>query len=215
MRRAIFALILVFVLAGSAQAQTGGQLWVRAYEDRNGNGSKEANEPYLSKGIGVDLLNGDSVVIASALLDNSPNAAQGLVGFQQLPAGEYTVAITGPEFKATTADRVTMSVSDTGVPAVVEFGAQRLSLSPTPAASTGLALPFALPQDQRVQIAVAAVSAALVVGFMIVVGFVFYLIVYRGRMAKAKAADARATGTTGQMRPVRTTGTGQYPRATK
>ncbi len=216
MRKIAIALILTFALFGAVQAQTGGQLWVQAYEDRNGNATQDVNEPRLTKGIAVDLLNADNIVIASALLDNSPNAAQGLVGFQQLPAGQYTVVITGAELKATTADRFTTTVSDTGVPNVVKYGAQRISLVPTSVAPTsGLAsLTQVLPQGQVAQIAISAVGAVVIVFGMIVLGFLIYLIVLRGRMAKAKAADARATGT-GSMRAVRATSTGQYPKASK
>ncbi len=216
MRKSIIALILTLALFGAAQAQTGGQLWVQAFEDRNGNGTQEPNEPLLTKGIGVDLLNADHIVIASALLDGSPNAARGLVGFQQLPAGQYTLAITGAEFKATTPDQFTLTVSATGVPAVVKYGAQRLSLAPTQAApASGLAgLMAALPQGQGAQLAFSAVGAAIIVFGMIVLGLLIYLVELRGRMAKARAADARTTGT-GSMRAVRATSTGQYPRVDK
>src|SRR5688500_4092395 len=119
------ALSLTFTLLIAAQvalAQSGGQLWVRSFEDRNGNGVREPGEPFLTQGISVNLLNADGVIIASALLDESPNAAQGLVGFQLLPPGQYSVSVTSADYTATAQETFTTTVSDTGVPPVLEFG---------------------------------------------------------------------------------------------
>ena len=206
-KRATLFLLVVLALAtyGVAQAQTGGQVWVRAFEDRNGNGQRDSGEPLLTRGVGVELLNADGIVIASALLDSSPNAAQGLVGFQQLPAGQYTLIVTGPEFKPTTQSKFTMTVSDSGVPAVLEFGGQRLALTSTQ--TTAASAPLG-QQTQLIQVGLSALGAALVIVFMIVVGLFIYFAVLRGRMAKAKLADARTTGT-GQLRQVRSTSTGE------
>ena len=79
-RRLGLTILFLLLISNMALAQSGGQLWVRSYEDRNANGVRDTGEPLLTRGVSVDLVNGDGIVIASALLDNSPNASQGLVG---------------------------------------------------------------------------------------------------------------------------------------
>src|SRR5690349_845860 len=119
MRRTALFLIIVFMTCGAALAQTGGRLWIRAFEDRNGNGTRDSGEPLLTRGISVDLLDANSVIIASALLDTSPNASQGLVGFQLLPPGQYSVIVTSADYTPTTVDTFTAEVSNAGVPQVL------------------------------------------------------------------------------------------------
>ena len=123
LRRSLLITLLCSLCVGAALAQSGGQLWVRAFEDRNANGAREPGEPFLTRGIAVSLLNEEGVIIASALLDDSPNAAQGLVGFQLLPPGQYSVAVTSADYEATGETTFTTTVSDAGIPPVLEFGA--------------------------------------------------------------------------------------------
>ncbi|MGV2435123.1 MAG UNVERIFIED_CONTAM: hypothetical protein LVT10_09825 [Anaerolineae bacterium] len=73
-------------------AQTGGQFCVRSFEDRNANALIDADESVLTRGVAVELLNQYNIVIASALLDNSPNSTDGIICFQQLPRGQYSVS---------------------------------------------------------------------------------------------------------------------------
>jgi hypothetical protein len=68
--------------------------FVRAFEDTNANGKLDAGEALLTRGINVNLLDAQNVTIASALLDQSPTAAQGVVCFQFLAAGQYTINIS-------------------------------------------------------------------------------------------------------------------------
>ena len=72
-------MLLVVTLALPLLAQdSGGQLWVQAFEDRNGNGQHDAGEPFLTQGVSVDLLNADGVIVASATLDGAPYASSRL-----------------------------------------------------------------------------------------------------------------------------------------
>jgi hypothetical protein len=59
------------------------------------------------------------------------------------------------------------------------------------------------------QLIVAVLGALLVIAMMIVVGVIVYLIAFRGRMRAAAVADTRRT--TGSMRAVRVTDTGEFP----
>ncbi len=206
-QRIVLLLLICIVTSGVAVAQTGGQLWVRSYEDRDGNGARDAGEPLLTRGVSVNLLNSDGVVIASALLDSSPNAAQGLVGFQLLPAGEYSVVITSADYTATTGGTFTTTVSDTGVPPVLEFGAQPVAV----AANTSSASTADAPATTTAQLALAAAGAAVVMCSMVIVGIVVYFMTLRRQLQRAVVGDPRMT--TGSMRAVQT-GTGEFRRTT-
>lgn len=209
-RRLGLVLVSLLLLSGTALAQSGGQLWVRSYEDRNGNGVRDTGEPLLTRGVSVDLLNADGIIIASALLDNSPNAAQGLVGFQMLPAGDYSVVVTSADYEATNGSQFTTTVSDAGVPPVLEYGA---TLVEVPAMTETAA---AVDESKPL---IAAGAAVAVVVLMAVIGLLVYALFFRPRLKQAQELDRR---TTGSMRPVATgtgeyvvpRGTGQYPRPT-
>lgn len=210
-RRTGLIFLLIGILSNMALAQSGGQLWVRSYEDRNGNGARDAGEPLLTRGVSVDLINADGVVIASALLDNSPNAAQGLVGFQMLPPGEYSVRISSADYEPTAGSEFTTTVSDAGVPPVLEYGASPLEIAPLTEADA------AVDASQPI---VAIVAALVVVAIMAFIGLMIYLLYFRPRLKQAQQLDRRTT--TGSMQPVAVgtgeyavpRGTGQYPRPT-
>lgn len=203
-RRLGLTFLLILMLSSVALAQSGGQLWVRSYEDRNGNGARDTGEPLLTRGVSVDLVNADGIVIASALLENSPNASQGLVGFQMLPPGEYTVRVYSPDYDATNGNEFTTTVSDTGVPPVLEFGGTAIAVPEMTAAAD------AADQNQPL---IAAGAALAVMVLMAIIGLLIYLLFFRPRLRQAQQYDRRMT--TGSMRPV-ATGTGEYvvPRGT-
>jgi hypothetical protein len=196
------ALAAVLTQAASS-AQGGAQFWVRAFEDRNGNGVRDSGEPLLMSGIAVHLRDADGVIIQTALLDDSPNAAQGLIGFFDLEPGTYTALITSPEFEATTPNEVTRTVEAGGVPTVVEFGAQRIEFTPpAPERAPGLfGLPIVLGEREQVgRVALGLFGAAVVICIMIALGMLVYLAVLRPRY-RAELREARA-GQTGEFRPL-------------
>jgi hypothetical protein len=190
-RRWIFPL-LVMLLFGTAAAQNdGGQFWVRMYEDRNGNGVRDAGEPLLTSGAAVSLINSQAVVIASALLDESPNSAQGLIGFQYLVPGEYTVVVTSAEYDATTETSFTRIIESDATPTVVEFGGQQFELTSSATSSTPRGL-FGLPiylgePSQVARVALSLLGALVVAGAMTVLGlFVYSLIIRKRQRAERK-----------------------------
>jgi hypothetical protein len=198
MRRISLIVILAVVVAGAAVAQqSGGQLCVRSFEDRNGNGTLDAGEPLLTRGVSIDLLDTGGVAIASALLDESPTAAQGVVCFQLLPAGQYSVVVTSADFTATTPANVTTTIADGGLPTVVEFGGQRAGVPTLASGGSGVTSTVPLEENQLARILISALAAMVVVAGMAFLGLLVYGVAFRGRRPPAAAAlDPRTTGST-------------------
>lgn len=204
-------------LGASAQgdANGSGQFWVRLFEDRNGNGVKDTNEPLLTRGAVVTLSNASGVIIGSAVLDDSPNAAQGLIGFQFLQPGSYTISVSAAEYDPTTEATFTREIVSGAIPTVVEFGAERIdpaalisggTASEGAAAPTGPRLILGLIEvDQPTEIgriALALFGAVLVIATMFALGMLIYSVILRPRYRREMAA-IRAYTTTGSMMPVR------------
>jgi hypothetical protein len=191
-------LAVILLLAGVApmlaQESSSGQFCVRAYEDSNANASLDAGELVLSGGLSVNLQDERSVTIASALMDQSPTSAQGIVCFQFLQPGEYTISISSAQFQATTPTSLTTTVEAQGAPTVMEFGAQRISTIGTPAAaSVTNGLPIELGDQERlIQIALAVLAGLVVIAAMIVVGVLVYLVAF-GRRRSVPPRDSRRT----------------------
>jgi hypothetical protein len=129
MRRMAFILTILLGTWTIASAQSGGQICVRAFEDRNGSGSLDSGEPLLIGGISVSLLDQSGTTVASGLLDESPTAAQGVICFQSLPAGQYSVVITS-SYVATTPETININLADDSLPTVVEYGGQLVGQYP-------------------------------------------------------------------------------------
>lgn len=208
LRRIALVTLLLAGLASLAAAQGGGQLCVRAFEDRNGNGRLDAGEPLLTRGVGVNLLDSSGVTIASSLLDTAPTAAQGVVCFQFLPPGQYSVVITSADYAATTPDTITTTIADGGLPTVVEFGAQPFVV-PTPQAGASGAPDAGLDLSRVV---ISGVAALLVIAGMLVMGVMVYWLAFARRPAHAHADPRRTTGSisavrdTSEVRRARDTG---------
>jgi len=196
MTKRLIPVILVLMMALPAFAQdTGGQLWVQAFEDRNGNGQHDPGEPFLTHGVSVDLLNGDGVVMASGTLDNAPFASQGFIGFLYLAPGKYTAVITSPDLTATTPDRVDVTITAGEAPVTVPFGAERAAADTSSAASGSASF----LNSQLARVALAGFGALIVIGLMGGIGVLIYALV----LARRAPRDLKRTTTTSGMRPVR------------
>ncbi len=194
--------LALLALASPASAQTGGQFCVRAFEDRNANQALDPGEPFLTRDVAAALLDADGIVIASALMDDSPTAAQGVICFQFLPPGQYSLQITSAVYTPTTPDTVTASIGAGTLPTVVEYGARRadaLAAAPTRAARVG----FTLPENEAVRVGLSLLGALGVMGALGALGLLVYLLVVRPRPT-ASAVPARRPPTTGSgsMPPV-------------
>jgi hypothetical protein len=166
---------------------------VRAFEDRNANGSLDGGEPLLSRGISADLLNAENIIIASALLSSSPTAAQGVICFQFLAPGQYSMIITSADYAPTTPNTVTAAISEGTLPTVVEFGGQQIALEPAAAPEQPSALPLNLDLESGglQRIVLSLLAALVVVALMIILGSLIYLIFVRRGPAAVPAYTIR------------------------
>ena len=197
-RTFILILIAGLLFIPTAWAQTGGQFCARSFEDRNGNGTLDGGEPLLTRGVSAELLNADNVIVASALLSSSPTAAQGVICFQFLAPGQYTMIITSPDYLSTTPNTVSAEISDGTLPTVVEFGGQQMNFAPAEVTSPANSpLGIDLETDVLQRVVLSALGTLVVIAGMIVLGSLIYLIFVR-----RKPAPAYPNPTTGNMPPV-------------
>ncbi len=204
MIRLWIAALILLSLSPAAMAQTGGQFCVRAFEDRNSNGIRDTGEPLLNSGVSADLLNAEQIVIASALLSDSPTAVQGIICFQMLAEGQYSLVVTAAEFTPTTPNTLTASISDGTLPTVMEFGARRLDMAP--AAAEPAASPLS-DRDMLARMVLSGLGALVAMAGMVVLGVLIYLVIMRPRPAYAPAypeavREAAPTPTPGSIPPV-------------
>lgn len=201
-------LVLLSLLAAGIMAQSNnadGEFCVRAFADTNGNGVRDLNEAPLQGGISANLLDASGIVIASALLDNSPTQARGLICFQFLPPGQYAIEVVSADYNATTVNVMTNVVRAGEVPYVMDFGAHQVG-GLTAAAATD---DQTLSESQVMRIVVALGGAVGAIVAMSFLGFLIYLIGYRGRLRRVAAP---AAGDEYYRRPSSTaTSTGGYP----
>jgi hypothetical protein len=171
-------LVLMLLAAGlPSAAQADAQFCVRAFEDRNANGIRDGGEPLLQSSISAELANEDGIIVGSALLENSPTAAQGVICFQGLAPGQYTIFVGSAEYAPTTPDTMTAALRSGELPAVLEFGA-----GPLAAGEPQLEIIEVRPETalERVLIALlGAIGAALV---MMILGLLVFLLFVRPRL---------------------------------
>jgi hypothetical protein len=177
----IVLVVIVALISGvtsleTAWAQNDGQFCVRSFEDQNANGQRDAGEPLLQSGIAADLLNEGGLIVATALLSEAPTAAQGVICFQFLPAGQYTIQVSSAEYRATTPNTLTVAIREGELPAVLEFGAVSLL---TDYAARPLEATESAPQVDR--LIWAGIGAVAVIFAMQILGLLIYLVRYRGR----------------------------------
>jgi hypothetical protein len=188
-----------------AAQQSGGQFCVRAFEDQNGNGQREANEPVLTRGLSVNLLDSKNVTIASALLDQSPTAAQGIVCFVNLATGQYTINVTSADYNATTPTSLTTTINADALPTVIDYGG-RPTISGEATQPSTAAPPAQVDQNQLLRIFISGLGALVVIAGMAVLGSLVFLLAFRRRTP----ADRRRT--TGSTPVVKTGETGKTPK---
>lgn len=205
-RKLFFAVIVTVLLASLVSAQTSsGQLCVRAFEDRNGNGTQDPNEPPIVRGLSATLSNETGVIVASDLMEASSSASSGTLCFQRLSAGQYRIRVASADYVATTPNDFTAAVSDSGVPQVLSFGGQFIPVETVVADDT-------LSQEDRLQSTLAkavvgGLGALIVMGAMSVIGALIYFFALRNRSAPRTGAYRPVTG----QYPVAPSSTGQYP----
>lgn len=184
MQRIGMLLALLVVGVSPIFAQSGGQFCVRSFQDDNQNGILEPSEPLLTRGVSVDLLDASNVIINSRLLETSPNSAQGIVCFQNLPDGEYTVMMNSADYVPTTQGMVTANIQGSSLPTVVEFGARAFT-SDTPASAAASTLSPEAQQALILRLAFSSLGAIIIMVGMAFVGFIVYWTRMRNRQPAA------------------------------
>lgn len=193
-------------------AQGGGQLCVKAFEDRDGSLSQDANEPLLTQGLNANLIDSDGVIILSAVLDEQPTAGRGLICFRNLAPGQYVVEINSAEFAATTPSSLAVEIVAEEPLVELEFGARRVVVAASESAAPADA---AFDQEQLVErVLVAGAGAAAAMLLMTVLGVFIYMLTLRRRYRRVRQQEIayRQRTTTGSMRAVRPTDTGEFRR---
>ena len=129
----------------------------------------------------ASLLNERGITIASLLLQDAPYAADGLLCFDGLFAGDYQVVILSSEYQATTSESASAFVQPGAAPARIDFGAKRLVAEylPDPVAIVGALDPAA---TQTLIVAALAAAGAIVV--MSLLGVLIYFLVVRRRLRR-------------------------------
>lgn len=158
-------------------AQETGQVCAQSFDDRDGDGLRDPDERAIAHGVSAGLQNLAGVTIASRLQEDSPFAADGLLCFDDLPAGDYQITLRSAEFTMTTAAVFSASVSPGSAPALVEFGLQPLQVAePRPGAAR-------LKIDDALVEAVlrALVGGAVAVAILSVIGLLTFLAIFRRR----------------------------------
>ena len=175
-----------FLLAALLLAQDSGQICVQSFEDRDADGLRAPGEAPVGHGISASLNDAAGVTIASLLLEDSAMAAEGLLCFDNVPAGDYQISLRSNEFFSTTAASFSASVSPGAPPPLLEFGVQPLpqtepSRSPAQnAAAANAVLPV-------------LVACLIMIVFTGVIGLLACLVVFRRRAKQADAPSYPAT----------------------
>ncbi len=211
----ILVVVVITTMTMTIHAQSDAQFCVRAFEDRNGNGERDPGEPLLTRGLAANLVDSSGVIIQTALLDNSPTGAQGVICFEGLANQQYTLEITSADYIATTMDNMTVNITTDAQTrtTVFEYGGQRVDVSASAVGETAAEIDQEAAIERLLFSSLGALAAML---GSLVIGLILYLVFLRGRARRAALApppgyyDPRAT-TTNTMQSVQSD-TGEYPR---
>jgi hypothetical protein len=196
MKRRLVALLSALLITLPLAAQENGEtVWVRAFQDTNNNGSLDSDEPLLTGGVSASLVNASGVTIATALLDESPNVSQGLIGFAGLMPGDYTLIIASPELTPTRGSTFEVTIStDRDLPLLIEYGGQPIPVQGAGVVRRGVfgtALYIGEP-EQVTRTGTALLAALFVAGVMTLFGFIVYLTLIRPRLRRQYRATLTA-----------------------
>lgn len=176
-------ILLGILLPAGIMAQDRGQICLQAYVDDNENGSREEIEAPITRGVAASLLNDQGITIAALLLEDAPYAADGLLCFDQLFAGDYRIVISSSEYQATTSTSASASVQPGEAPARIDFGGKLLvgQYVPDPVAMVG-----ALDPASAQALLVAASAAVIAIVVMSIIGVLIYFLVIRRRWRRRR-----------------------------
>lgn len=178
--RFILAIAILSLIVSAGWAQSGGQVCVKSFEDRNANGILDIGEPLITTGITANLINETGIIINTQTLDDSPIAAQGFICFQNLAAGQYSISVTSSSHTPTTSNMFTTVVMESGIPPVFDFGAQVIVSDP--AIQTASTVSDANSRAQLEGLFFGLIGAAIAMGAMAVIGVIVYALVFGKRL---------------------------------
>ncbi len=175
--------VVLLLSSFCASAQDGGQVCVQAFNDPNQNGARDAGEILIQRGVGAHLLNHHGVTIAAGLLEDSSYAADGLLCFDQLPAGEYQVLVTSSEYILSGATAFGASVEPGWPPERVDIGVRPIDV----AAADGGATPWSIDVRAAEGLALALLAGIGMVALMGILGVLLWFLALRRRFAAGSA----------------------------
>jgi hypothetical protein len=125
------------LVAGVVTAQTNnGQICLSAFEDTNGNQVKDQGEAPITQDIVVTLADSQNIIVQSLLMDDSSLASNGVVCFQGLAVGQYTLTAASANYDATTTTSFLTAVDSSGNVQRFDYGG-KLAISRPTASTTG------------------------------------------------------------------------------
>ncbi len=205
---------LMGLTTDTAAQSSGGQICIRAFEDRNGNAQQDPGEPLITRGISASLLSVNGVIIDSRLMEDSPNAAQGTLCFQRLAAAQYTVRVTSASYAPTTQAEYVTAITETGEPVVFSYGAQVIQAA-APAVTGDAGNRFELsPEQQRSllgRLLLSGLGAVVTMAVMGVIGVIIYVAFYRNSGDSGGSAAPMSRRSPAQAAPSQTPFPGEEP----
>lgn len=181
----LLLLSLLLLVCASAFAQDTGQICIQSFEDRDGSGTRDDDEPAIAQGLAANLMSALGITIDTLLLENSISAASGLACFENLPAGDYVVVLTSAQYEATTAPSFNALVVPGAAPALYDFGLAPIRRERDN--SIEAAPPLNEAETRALQaIAIALAGSGLVSGIVFLLGLSLYFGVFRRRLRKIR-----------------------------
>ncbi len=175
--------VILLLSSFCLSAQGGGQVCVQAFDDRNQNGARDAGEVAIQRGVGAHLLNRHGVAIATGLLEDSAYAADGLLCFDQLPAGEYQVRVTSSEYILSGATALAASVEPGLPPVRLDIGVRPIGSAAADGGASG-AIDFRAAEGL-------VLAAGAGIGMVLLMGILGVLLWFLAIRRRAGARSAR------------------------
>jgi hypothetical protein len=185
MKKILGLVSVVFMTATAFAQENNGSVCIQTFEDRNGNATLDAGEPFIVKDVGVNLANAEGIITQTAMLDDSPRASSGLVCFSALPEGQYTLQVVSAAYNSTTNTAFTAIVTDSSIPQRFDYGGQVITPQIPDSLNTANAVDSNRVRSRLESAFFAGIGSALVIAVLSIVGAFFYFLLFRPRLQKA------------------------------
>jgi hypothetical protein len=161
----LLVMVAGFMSTTIAQAQqaNNASVCVLAYNDANGNATRDGGETLLTD-VAVNLIVNENVIIANHVTDGKEPFC-----FTDLAAQQYTVAFKSPLYVATTLEQFTFPLAN-GERVTKEFGAASTAATESAPVSSGITVSITPP----VRIGLSAAGAIAAMLFIGAIGLILY-----------------------------------------